>query len=328
MRARAVGLLSFVLATAALPAAAQPRDAAGAEVLYRAGREAARRGDWATACAKLAESQRLDPAPGTLLNLADCEEHRGHLAQAWQEFVQAQSQLPKGDSRGPYAKSRADAVEKRLPHLSVRLEAGVPAGTHVVRDDQELGAASLGVSMPVDPGDHVLLARADGHIDGRAQVTLAEGESREITLALGPLSTVTPAVPVARPAIGAPATMPAPPTTYTPVVPPEKKGAPTFAYALLGVGAVGIGVGTVAGVLALSRAGTVKDACGPDYKTCTPASVDAAKDGKTFTTASTIGFVAGAVFAGAGLYFLLAPSSSSKTALTVAPNGAALSGAF
>ena len=108
----------------------------------------------------------------------------------------------------------------------------------------------------------------------------------------------------------------------------EEKGAPTFAYALLGVGAVGIGVGTVAGVLALSRAGTVKDACGPDYKTCTPASVDAAKDGKTFTTVSTIGFVAGAVFAGAGLYFLLAPSSSSKTALTVAPNGAALSGAF
>lgn len=329
-----VGLL---LAAAALPAAAQSRDAAGAEVLYRAGRDAGRRGDWETACAKLAESQRLDPAGGTLLNLADCEEHRGQLAHAWQHFVQAQALLPKGDARASFARSRAAAVDKRLPRLNVRLADGAAAGTHVLRDDQELGAPSLGVSLPVDPGEHVVVARADGRIDGRVQVSLAEGETREITVTLGP--TVSSA---ASPQAPAPYPTPAATTTaakFNALVVPEKR--PAYGYAFLGAGVAGLAVGTVAGVLALSRASTVKDACGSSYTGCTDASVEAAKDGKLFTTVSTVAFAAGAVFAGVGLYFLLVPASSSSAssspaasttsvtaALKVAPNGAAVTGTF
>jgi hypothetical protein len=327
--ALSVGLF---LAVAAVPAAAQPRDPAGAEVLYRAGRDASRRGDWETACAKLAESQRLDPAGGTLLNLADCEEHRGQLAHAWQHFVQAQALFPKGDGRATYAKTRAAAVDKRLPRLSVRLADGAPADTHVLRDDTELGAPSLGVSLPVDPGEHVVVARADGRVDGRVQVSLAEGDTREVIVTLGmaaPSAGVSQA-PAPYPTPPAPTTTP---TKYTPLVVPEKR--PAYGYAFLGAGIVGIGVGTVAGFLALSRASTVKDACGASYTTCSDASVAAAKDGKLFTTVSTVGFAAGAVFAGVGLYFLLAPGpssssspSSSATALVIAPNGAAVTRSF
>lgn len=338
MRVHVALSVGLIFAAAALPAAAQTRDAAGAEVLYRAGRDAARRGDWETACAKLAESQRLDPAGGTLLNLADCEEHRGQLAHAWQHFVQAQALLPKGDARATFAKTRAAAVDKRLPRLSIRLADGAPPGAHVMRDDQDLGAPSLGVALPVDPGEHVVVARADGRIDGRAQVTLAEGETREITVAIGPATTATAASPDQPPApYPTPPVATTPTTKYTPIIVPEKRT--TYGYAFLGAGVAGIAVGAVTGGLALSRASTVKDACGANYTTCSDASVAAAKDGKLFTTVSTIGFAAGAVFAGVGLYFLLTPSSSSSpsptastppasAALTIAPNGAAVSGTF
>ncbi|MFO0567610.1 MAG: hypothetical protein U0263_18270 [Polyangiaceae bacterium] len=58
---------------------AQGRDATAAEALFNAGRDAVKAGDYPTACAKFRESNRLDPAPGTVLNLADCEEHLGHV---------------------------------------------------------------------------------------------------------------------------------------------------------------------------------------------------------------------------------------------------------
>jgi hypothetical protein len=57
--------------------------------------------------------------------------------------------------------------------------------------------------------------------------------------------------------------------------------------------------------------------------------VAAASDGKTFSTVSTVGFVAGAAIAGAGLYLLLtADAGSRRAALHVSPSGAALTGAF
>jgi hypothetical protein len=43
----------------------------------------------ATACVKFAESERLDPAGGTLVDLAKCEERLGHLASVGVSVAQA-----------------------------------------------------------------------------------------------------------------------------------------------------------------------------------------------------------------------------------------------
>src|SRR5512136_2811036 len=75
------------------------RDPAAAEVLFREGRKLVAANDFAAACPKFAESQRLDPAVGTLLNWAACEEHVGKLASAWQRWKEALDALPPGDDR-------------------------------------------------------------------------------------------------------------------------------------------------------------------------------------------------------------------------------------
>src|SRR4051812_25624340 len=82
--------------------AAFARDPAAGEALYRAAKESAKRGDWEKACAQFAESQRLDPAPGTLVNLADCEEHRGLVTSAWTHFTEVETQFKAGDARTAY----------------------------------------------------------------------------------------------------------------------------------------------------------------------------------------------------------------------------------
>jgi hypothetical protein len=325
------GILLAGVLCAPLGARAQGRDPAGAEVLYRAGRDAAKKGDWVTACAKLAESQRLDPAPGTLLNLADCEEHRGQLATAWQHFLQAQGMMPKNDARVAFTQKRANALEKRVPRLVVRLAQGAPPATRVVRDDQELLAASLGMALPVDPGDHVIVTTLDGHAEGRTYVTLGEGETRDVTVAAGAANAPPAPAPTTPQVAPTPAPAPAPPSSEAHYATIERTTdrRPVLGWLGVGLGAVALGTGAVTGVLALQRASTVKDRCGPQYATCDNDAVDAAQQGKTFTLLSTVGFAAGAALTAAGLYFLLTPApGKSGVALRLGPRGGSVEGSF
>ena len=165
------GLSGAFLASAPLAHAADP---VTAEALFLQGRKDADAGLYVLACAEFEESNHLDPTPGALLNLADCEEKRGQLARAWQHFRQLYDELPSSDERRPLAESRALVLEQRTPKLRVVLSSGPPAT--VKRDDTVLGLASLGASQPVDPGRHVVVVSSPGRRDQRYDVELAEGQ--------------------------------------------------------------------------------------------------------------------------------------------------------
>src|SRR5688500_12518180 len=149
-----VAVLGFGLSAGAAPAGTKPpaRDPAAAEALFEQGRRALEKNDLETACAKFAESQRLDPGVGTLMNWATCEERQGHIATAWQRWREALAQLPADDDRLAFARQRVAALEPRLPQLSITLRPDAPSGARVQRDGVVLGRASLGTALPVDPG--------------------------------------------------------------------------------------------------------------------------------------------------------------------------------
>ena len=177
-----LALAGLIVTCPALGSESSQRDPASAEVLFREGRTLVVLGDYAQACPKFAESLRLDYAPGTLLNLADCEEHTGRIATAWAHFHDLSTDLPLTDERQPMAVQRAQELETRLPHLTVRSSAGLPLGVRVMRDDIELGRASLDLALPVDPGLHTVVVSEGGRERSRVTIEVREGQSRVLAV--------------------------------------------------------------------------------------------------------------------------------------------------
>jgi hypothetical protein len=299
-----LGALSFV-AVAPL-ARAQDQNAAAAEVLFRDGRAAADQADYATACAKFHESNRLDPAVGTLFNIADCEEKLGHLATAWTSFQEVAQRLPSDDERRVIAVQRSAALEPRLPRLRIHLGPGVPPGAKVRRDGVELGAASLDTDLPVDPGQHRIEVTAPGRPPHLSEVSMAEGERRTGEVSLEGEPAVLQAAPEKAP------------------VATNRSSTGTLGYVVGGVGLAAAVTGIVTGILVLDRKHTVDQNCNAD-KRCNSEGLDAARSGKTLGIATTIALSAGAVGLGAGTYLVLSASSAKNSGMQT---GVALGGAF
>jgi PEGA domain len=320
MQARLALIAALSAALVATPALAQdkPRetDPAGAAALFQQGREAAKKQDFATACARFAESYRLDPAPGTLLNLGDCNQHLGKIASAWQRFREATEHLPQDDDRVAVARQRVAELEPKLPRLVIVLAPNAPPGTSVSRDKVELGAASLEVALPVDPGAHTIRVDAPGYLPRFISVTLVEGKTERVVVEPGA------EVPIS--------------TRIMPQLAPPRGLGPlrTAGVVVAGAGVASIGVAIATGLILPSKEQVVKQHCDASHF-CDPTGLAAAHDGQTLATINTVTWIAGgvAVAAGAALFIFGSRSASSpRAALLAAPapdgGAASLQGSF
>jgi len=339
MRPTVCVVLCFSLAATLAPevARAQRRDAATADSLFRQAKTDEEHGDYVTACARLAESQRLNPTTGTLLNEADCEEHVGKIATAWAHFVEARGGLKAGDERVAYAQQRIAALQGRVPHLSLRLRPDAPVGARILRGQDPVSAAMLNIPLATDPGLVTLTVTAPAHVAHVETVTLLDGESREVVLSAGPqeissLATVAglpippaaaaPPFPSPPPPPPPPAFMPAP---LTPVPPLRARVTSAgidrrrWSWVAGGIGVAGIGVGAISGALAVSAASTFKSHCSASGA-CDAQGLNAASSGATYSTLSTAGFVVGALGLGTGVFLRLTSSPAvGSTVVGAAP---------
>src|SRR5687767_12500948 len=87
--ARTLVVASLLLLLPAIARADGPRDSLAAEVLFSEARALMKDGRWEEACPKLEASHSLDPALGTLLNLAECYAKVGRTASAWLRYREA-----------------------------------------------------------------------------------------------------------------------------------------------------------------------------------------------------------------------------------------------
>jgi hypothetical protein len=310
-------LFAAVLLTC-LASAALPREAhaeATAEALFQAGRDAVDRGDWPTACARFEESHRIEPAAGTVFNLANCREQLGQVATAWQEFQEAKQRLPPGDDRIAVCDARIAALAPRLPRLTLEL-ASAAAGATVTRDGVELGAGSFGLALPLDPGKHTIVVRMSGHQERLYEVALVESEQKSLVVDTGP------------PEQAAPATAPDPQASASPADDGASGGGSsmrTVGLVIGGVGVAGLAVGAVTGALVLEQKGIVEDEC--VNKLCSAAGIQAGDDGKRWSTISTVAFTVGVVGVAAGVTLILTAKDGSETArvgVRTGPGSAAL----
>src|SRR5262245_29076470 len=117
--ASALMLVALGLVAAASAGEPSREAAAAAEAAFDEGKRLAAKRLYEEACAKFEESQRLAPASGTLLNLADCYERLGRTASAWATFraAAAEARARGKAARDEEARARAAALEPRLSKL-------------------------------------------------------------------------------------------------------------------------------------------------------------------------------------------------------------------
>jgi tetratricopeptide (TPR) repeat protein len=183
--AAAAFVVELALSLSSRHSAAQARDPARADNLFREARQAMREGDLETACPKFAESQRLDPAAGTAVNLGDCFDKQGKVASALLAYQAARDLLHSGDRRLAPINAQIAKFEKRVPRLTISLSKEAPSATSVRRDDRLVSADKLGVAVALNPGKHTVVVSAPGRIDKRYQAELAEGDVRELIVEPG-----------------------------------------------------------------------------------------------------------------------------------------------
>jgi hypothetical protein len=291
--------LAFVLATA-------PVFAQDAETLFREGRKALESGDYATACSKFAESQRLEPAPGTLLNLAGCEERAGKLMASAEHYRLAAAGFPQKDSRRGVAIEKAAALDKRFGRLVLHRK-GLPEGARV--RDGDAVVSTFETPIVVDPGTHSLVVEVEGRLPKTFDTAVGEGATVEIDLSPG-----APKGEAREPG-------PGPVAPLGPTPKPKGAGSPlrTVGFITGGVGAASLVAGSVIGVVALGRSATYRSHCDAQ-NLCDPDGFDAASDLRWMSPVSTVLVIGGAVLLAGGLVlWLTAPKAAASTGLVPAP---------
>lgn len=289
-----------------LPAAARAQSAAdksAAEALFAEGRKLMDQGKYAEACKKLEGSQKLDPGAGTLLNLASCYEHNGQTASAWVTYKEAASAAAQ---RHPDWAQQATGFAAQLePKLSkLTIEAPKPTQAMVVtRDGVAVEASSFGVAIPVDPGAHVIEATAPGHLPFHTEVAIGESkDAKTVTIPELAVGDVTPPAPA-----------------------PRGAAQRVVGLTMMGVGGVGVVIGSIFGGMALAKKGDAGNLCTADYTRCSPAGKALVDDAKSTGNISTVVFIAGGAFLAGGLIvWLVAPKSESKVQAAFGAPGANL----
>jgi hypothetical protein len=285
---------------APLPASAQPTgkrtDEDEAARLFAEGREALTKKDHVTACARFRSSLELVTRPNTLFNVAQCDEREGKIAAALGRWQQGVAVLGEGDERVAIARERIAALDPKVPRVTVKLAAGAPEDARVLADGAPMKRALLGTPIPMEIGSHSFVVEAPGRKPAREEITLAEGDRKEIEIAPGP----------AEPGGGGSGS-----GGTTPPPPPSGSTLRTLGFVAGGIGIAGFIAAGVTGGLLLAKDSSIREGC-PTPDTCTPKGYAEIEGTGTLLVVNTIGWAAGVAGVGAGVVLLLVSGRDSS----------------
>jgi hypothetical protein len=324
MGSRRVRLMMTAGAAASLLVATQARaqvsaaDRETARSMMQEGRDLRDKGDLKGALQRFKTADDIMHVPTTSLEVARTQVSLGMLIEALDTIAAIRKTPASPDDPAPFKDARVKAdeldaqVEGKVPSLTISVTGATEGETPAISiDGASVPAAASGVPRKIDPGHHVVTARA---MNGRAkeEVDVAEGEKKDVQLVL---------------VAGEASEGENPQTEQGPESPRNVVHTPgPLTYGGIVVGGVGLLAGAITGVMTLSKASSVKSECTGPNKTCTTSSgISDLNSGNSLATVSTVGFAVAGAGAVVAIVSLIVghrpPESAPATAPEAAPPG-------
>jgi hypothetical protein len=306
------------------PAQPTASDRETARSLMAEGRDKRDAGDLHAALKAFVAADTIMHVPTTGLEVARTLDQMGQLVEARETLIAVLRIPPQPSDPAPFAEARraAEALDadlaKRIPSITIEASSELPGAITVIVDEQTIPANLVSIPRKLNPGKHVVIAKAAGE-EARETFDLAPREQKRVTLRV-----------VKKPP-------PPPPETHRDPAPDigegpssnddTKRPIPLVTWIGLGVGAAGVLSGTITGIISISKTNALEGCEGDQCPRSQQSDIDSAR---TFATVADVSFVV----AGVGLavaavgYFVLRPKAKTPTTgfVTVTPGG--LAGTF
>jgi hypothetical protein len=307
-KAAGLVLATALLLSASASFAQSASDLESARDLYKQARELRTKGDLKGALEKFKGANALAATPITALELGRTYMQVGQLLEAREAFLSVSRLKVQPDESERSAAARAEAVElaeqvrPRIPSLVVH----VPAGASVTVDGAPVPADAVGLPRKLNPGPHDVAARFGEGPEDKKTVNLKEAESAEVTLAPKAPEGIGPTGP--GPAGSGHEAGGGASGRQAGDEPAPKKAIHPLVWVGAGVGVAGLGFGTVAGIVTLSKKSTINELC--QGTRCPPAAESTVTAGRTWATLSTISVAVGLVGIGVGVVGFFLPTKA------------------
>jgi hypothetical protein len=272
---------------AATPARAQSSaDKETARTLFEEGKTKRDRGDAAGALASFRAADAIMNVPTTKLAVARAHAALGQLTEA-REAALAVALIPAApnepapfvDARGAAAKLSTE-LSDRIPSVAIVVE-GAPKDeeTIVTVDGAVVPKEAWGFPRRLNPGKHTIVAKVRGR-EVKNEVSLNEKQMQSVTLDVTSIAAAAPAADAAA----------------RPEAQPAKGPLSPLVWGGLGVAAVGVGLGTITGVVSMNNASELDVQCRDGR--CPPGAHGSLDAAQTWATVSTVSFIVAGLGAG------------------------------
>jgi serine/threonine-protein kinase len=229
--------------------------------------------------------------------------------------------------------ARIDEVTRAIPSVifDVKDAAGNDlSAVKVAMDGEALTERLDGTALKVDPGDHKFTFEAQGQPTVERQLRILESQ-KDLRVSVAPPPPTPP--PPTQCAPGYEARPGFAECQPMPFLQPQKAGAPLGTHRMLaivagGLGVVGVGVGSVFGLMAISKKNDAQSVCPNNCST--QQGVDKWGDAKSAAVVSDVFFAVGAVglAAGVALWLTARTPSEPSTQVGVGPDGVRVTGVW
>ena len=314
-------LASFPIQTAR---ADDPTSLAQAREQFRRGIALEAAGDWEGALRVFKAVAQVKSTPQVRFHIAQAEEKTGDIVAALGSYRLAAYEASEAKIKDVKAASEAaiKTLEPKIPKLSIARGAGAGVAK-ISLDGRELGNATVGAPISVNPGPHHLEASAPGRETITADFNLGNGETKELTLVLPEAKAGAPVVAVTPTSNE--------PTSDTPEPPPKTSKVKIAGFVFGAAGIVSLGVSGGFFLVRQSSISKLTKDCGADMMGCPASDLSTKNSGQTAATISEATFIGGAAALGIGVILVIAApkkKAAPVAGLSFGPGNVSVAGSF